>query len=154
MPLLAVALLPHLDQFVGGAGVNVAIDGRHDGVYRVVVGVLHRLDALEIGAPPYLHAPVPRNGVEQSAVGRHGERRDGVDVVDPRAFLVAADFDVVLGREEPHAAVVDSRKGCDELDFLDINGVFAPPHADSVIAVRRDELIAENDDGFDGGVAL
>lgn len=105
VPPFAVAPPPYLDEFVGGAGVDASVNGGGDGVDGVVVGGLHRLHAAEVGAPPHFHAPVPRHRVEEGAVGGGGQRRHGVDVVDPRAPLVAADLHIAPRREQPHAAV-------------------------------------------------
>lgn len=110
MPFLAGGFGPDSDPAVGGAGVDGTVAGDGDGVDGVFVGG-DRFEASEIGGSPDLEGFVPGGGVDEVLVG--GEGGDGVSVLDPEAFAVAADGDVVFGEGEAEEAVREGGEGGD-----------------------------------------
>jgi len=99
MLFLALTLLPHLYLCVGGARVDGAVIRQNQGVNRVLVRVLYGLQTFEVRGSPDFERPVPGSGVEEGAVVGEREGGNGVHVMHPRALLVAAHLDVVLGGE-------------------------------------------------------
>lgn len=153
MPLPAKTPPPNPDPAVGRPGVDGTVAGDGDGVDCVVVGGVDGLDTAEVGGPPDLEAPVPGDRIDDTV--RDGEGGDGVGVLDPEPFPVAADADVVGWEDEAAEAVVDGGKRREEaVMVVPPFGVRQLPHADLAVLVSRKDLAIREGDGLDGAIAV
>lgn len=105
--------------------------------------VFNRLQTLEIRGSPDFECSVPRRRVEKRPVLGKCEGGDGVNVMHPRALLVAANLDVVLGGEEFGEPVVERGKRGDAFVVVGVVIIITGlvgcfPDADFVVLVSRE----------------